>query len=128
MSEQTAVLGNFQINLPAPNGASVSISGYLYDSESLESLNGRMDVCREALVRQQAILELPEIEKKIEMYETMLDQHRKAYAALLEKKRGKTRLASQEEAQLTNLPIQVKSIEVELEKGKAAVAKLKKVA
>jgi hypothetical protein len=127
MSEQTAV-GNFQMNLPAPNGASVSISGYIYTGDDLEVLNVRMDVAREALVRQQAILELPEIEKKIEMYETMLDQHRKAYAALLEKKRGKTRLASQEEAQLTNLPIQVKSIEAELEKGKATVAKLKKVA
>ena len=80
------------------------------------------------ILTNRSILELPEIEKKIEMYETMLEQHRKAYAALLEKKRGKSKLASQEEAQLTNLPIQVKSIEVELEKGKAAIAKLKKVA
>jgi chromosome segregation ATPase len=126
--KDTAVLGNFQINLPAPNGASVSISGYVYEAESLESLNDRMDTCREALLRQQAILELPELEKKIEMYATMLEQHQKAYAALLEKKRGKVKIASAEESQLTNLPTQIKQITSELEKGKAAIAKLKKAA
>lgn len=128
MSESTPVLGNFAINLPAPNGASVSISGYIYEAESLESLNERMDVAREALTRQQAILELPEIEKKIEMYETMLEQHQKAYAVLLEKKKAGTKVASQDQAQLTNLPVQIKQITTELEKGKAAVAKLKKAA
>lgn len=128
MSESTPVLGNFAINLPAPNGATVSISGYIYEAESLESLNERMDVAREALTRQQAILELPEIEKKIEMYETMLEQHQKAYAALLEKKKAGSKVASQDQAQLTNLPVQIKQITNELEKGKAAVAKLKKAA
>lgn len=125
MSESTPVLGNFAINLPAPNGASVSISGYIYEAESLESLNERMDVAREALTRQQQILELPELEKKIEMYATMLEQHQKAYASLLEKKKAGVKVASQDQAQLTNLPIQIKQITNELEKGKAAVAKLK---
>lgn len=125
MSESTPVLGNFAINLPAPNGASVSISGYIYEAESLESLNERMDVAREALTRQQQILELPELEKKIEMYATMLEQHQKAYASLLEKKKAGAKVASQDQAQLTNLPIQIKQITNELEKGKAAVAKLK---
>lgn len=128
MEEKTAVLGNFAINLPAPNGASLSMSGYVYADESLGSLNARMDICREALIRQQEILELPELEKKIEMYTTMLEQHQKAYAALLEKKRGKQKIASAEESQLTNLPTQIKQITNELEKGKAAIAKLKKVA
>ena len=128
MSDKTAVLGNFSVNLPAPNGASVSISGYIYEAESLESLNERMDVAREALTRQQAILELPELEKKIEMYETMLEQHQKAYAALLEKKKAGLKVVSQDQAQLTNLPVQIKQITTELEKGKAAVAKLKKAA
>ena len=128
MEEKTAVLGNFAINLPAPNGASISISGYVYEAESLESLNERMDTCREALMRQQAILEVPELEKKIEMLNNMLDQHQKAYASLLEKKNGGRKLASAEEGQLTNLPIQIKSISAELDKGKAKIAEVKKAA
>jgi len=128
MKDQTAVLGNFQINLPAPNGASVSISGYVYEAESLESLNERMDTCREALLRQQAILEIPVLEKAIEAQVKMLEDHRKAYADLLERSKAKYKLTSQEQAQMTNLPVQIKQIEKYLDEGKAKIASVKKAA
>jgi hypothetical protein len=128
MDEPTVVSGNFAINLPAPNGATLSISEYITVGESLESLNTRMDIAREALERQQAILEIPELGKKVEMLENMLTQHQKAYVALLEKKKGAKRLASAEESQLANLPVQIKSITTELEKGKAKIAEVKKAA
>lgn len=128
MKDQTAVLGNFQINLPAPNGASVSISGYVYEAESLESLNERMDTCREALLRQQAILEIPVLEKAIEAQVKMLEDHRKAYADLLERSKAKYKLTSQEQAQMTNLPVQIKQIEKYLEEGQAKIASVKKAA
>ena len=63
----TPVLGNFSISFPAPNGAQLSISGYVYADESIESLNDRMDTCREALRRQQDILERPVLQEKLEM-------------------------------------------------------------
>ena len=128
MSEQTAVLGNFQINLPAPNGASVSISGYVYESESLESLNERMDTCREALLRQQAILEVPVLEKEVEALERMLEDHRKAYADLLERSKSKARLTSQDDASMRNLPVQIKQIEKKLTEGQSKIASVKKAA
>lgn len=128
MSEQTAVLGNFQINLPAPNGASVSISGYVYESESLESLNERMDTCREALIRQQAILEVPVLEKEVEALERMLEDHRKAYADLLERSKSKARLTSQDDASMRNLPVQIKQIEKKLAEGQSKIASVKKAA
>lgn len=128
MSEQTAVLGNFQINLPAPNGASVSISGYVYESESLESLNERMDTCREALIRQQAILEVPVLQKEVEALERMLEDHRKAYADLLERSKSKARLTSQDEASMRNLPVQIKQIETKLKEGVGKIESVKKAA
>jgi len=128
MKDQTAVLGNFQINLPAPNGASVSISGYVYESESLESLNERMDTCREALLRQQAILEIPVLEKTIEVQAKMLEDHRKAYADLLERSKAKHKLTSQDEASMRNLPVQIKQIEKFLEEGQMKIASVKKAA
>lgn len=128
MKDQTAVLGNFQINLPAPNGASVSISGYVYESESLESLNERMDTCREALLRQQAILEIPVLEKTIEAQAKMLEDHRKAYADLLERSKSKHKLTSQDEASMRNLPVQIKQLEKYLDEGKAKIASVKKAA
>ena len=128
MSENTAVLGNFQINLPAPNGASVSISGYVYESESLESLNERMDTCREALLRQQAILEVPVLQKEVEALERMLDDHRKAYADLLERSKAKARLTSQDEASMRNLPVQIKQIQSKLDEGAKKIAAIRPAA
>lgn len=128
MSENTAVLGNFQINLPAPNGASISISGYVYESESLDSLNERMDTCREALLRQQTILEVPVLEKEIQHLEKMLHDHQLAYKDVLEKKNGKGKVTSQEDASLRNLPIQIKQIQDKLDEGKGKIALVKKAA
>jgi chromosome segregation ATPase len=128
MEQQTAVLGNFQITLPAPNGASVSVSGYVYESESLESLNERMDTCREALLRQQAILEIPVLKKEVEALERMLDDHRKAYADLLERSKAKARLTSQDEASMRNLPVQIKQIESKLKEGQGKIASVQKAA
>jgi len=106
----------------------VSISGYVYEYESLESLNERMDTCREALLRQQAILEIPVLEKAIEAQVKMLEDHRKAYADLLERSKAKYKLTSQEQAQMTNLPVQIKQIEKYLDEGKAKIASVKKAA
>jgi hypothetical protein len=119
MSEtNTAVLGNFQINLPAPNGASVSISGYVYADESKESLDDRMDLCREALVRQQSILERPVLEEKMEMLVRTGEQIERAYLELLEQKKRKT-LPSAQEQNLRNYPTQLKQIREEIDKARA---------
>jgi hypothetical protein len=128
MDKDTAVLGNFQINLPGPNGASLSISGYVYDSESQESLNERMDTCREALARQQAILEIPVLEENIKQLERQLEVTQKAYAELLEKKKANSKMSSQDQAAFGNYPQQIKFIQNELDKGHAKIAHVKKAA
>lgn len=128
LDNQTAVLGNFQINLPGPNGASLSISGYVYDAESAESLNTRMDVCREALARQQAILEIPVLEENIKQLERQLEVTQKAYAELLEKRKANSKMSSQDQAAFSNYPQQIKFIQNELDKGKAKVDSVRKVA
>lgn len=128
LDNQTAVLGNFQINLPGPNGASLSISGYVYADESLESLNGRMDTVREALIRQQAILEIPVLEENIKQLERQLEVTQKAYAELLEKRKANSKMSSQDQAAFSNYPQQIKFIQNELDKGRAKVESVKKAA
>ena len=127
MKETTAVLGNFQINLPGPNGASMSISGYVYGDESKESLDERMDVCRESLIRQQQALEIPVLEERLTQLERTKTQIMEAYADLLEKQKRKT-LPSAEQSHLKNYPTQIKHIDEEIEKGRAKIAVVKKVA
>lgn len=127
MSETTVVLGNFQLNLPGPNGASMSISGYLYADESKESLDERMDLCRESLVRQQQALEIPVLEERLTQLERTKTQIMEAYADLLEKQKRKA-LPSAEQSHLKNYPTQIKHIDEEIEKGRAKIAIVKKVA
>jgi predicted nucleic acid-binding Zn-ribbon protein len=122
MENTTAVLGNFSITLPAPNGAQLSISGYVYADESLESLNARMDTCRDALLRQQRVLEVPVLKEKLQMLEGTYADIARAYEDLLQRrKRGET-LSSQDKASITNCPAQLKTIEKELEKARAKIA------
>lgn len=115
--QSTAVLGNFSITLPAPNGAQLSVSGYVYSDESIESLNERMDLCREALIRQQGILERPVLEEKLNMLVQTEQQMERAYLELLELKKRKT-LPSQQEQNLKNYPVQLKQLRDEIGKAR----------
>lgn len=125
--QNAAVLGNFSITLPGPNGASLQISGYVYDGESKESLDDRFDVCREVLARQQQALEIPVLEERMAQLERQKQDVERAYADLLEKQKRKT-LASAEQPHLKNYPHMLKQLDEELEKGKAKIASVKKAA
>lgn len=123
------VIGNFSITLPAPNQAQLSASGYLVEGESKDSLDSRMDMVREALQRQQRMLEIPVLEAHIEQWEKAREDVARAYADLLERsnakaagRAGSKALSSQEQANLKNAPQQLKGIETELEKARAKIA------
>ncbi|QVN18760.1 hypothetical protein [Burkholderia pyrrocinia] len=123
------VIGNFTITLPAPNQAQLSASGYLVEGESKDSLDSRMDLAREALQRQQRMLEIPVLEAHIEQWEKARDDVARAYADLLERHNAKTAgkagskaLSSQEQANLKNAPQQLKGIEAELSKARQKIA------
>ncbi|MBY4771764.1 hypothetical protein [Burkholderia ambifaria] len=123
------VIGNFTITLPAPNQAQLSASGYLVEGESKDSLDSRMDMVREALQRQQRLLEIPVLEAHIEQWEKARDDVARAYADLLERHNAKTAgkagskaLSSQEQANLKNAPQQLKGIETELAKARQKIA------
>jgi GTPase SAR1 family protein len=126
-AQAATVIGNFSITLPAPNSAQLSASGYLVEGESRDSLDSRMDMAREALQRQQRMLEVPVIEAHIEQYEKAREDIERAYADLLErsnasKKAGVKNLSSQEQANLKTYPAQLKGIEAELAKARKKIA------
>lgn len=118
-----AVLGNFSITLPAPNGSQLSVSGYVYADESQQSLNDRMDLCRQSLERQQRMMEIPLLEAQIEQVEKAKVDIEHAYVDLLErKKKTSNSLSSVDQANLKNYPAQVKSLDQQLEKARKKIA------
>ena len=127
MDKQTAVLGNFSVTLPGPNGATLQISGYVYENESKESLDDRFDLCRSVLERQQQALEIPVLEERMTQLERQKGDVERAYADLLEKQKRK-QLPSAEQPHLKNYPHMLKQLDEELQKGKAKIASVKKVA
>lgn len=122
------VIGNFSITLPAPNQAQLSASGYLLEGEDKASLDSRMDLVREALQRQQLMLEIPVLEAHIEQWEKAKTDIERAYADVLEKSNARKKstagpkLSSSEQANLTTYPSQLKGIESELEKARLKLA------
>lgn len=118
-----AVLGNFSFTLPAPNGAQLSVSGYVYAGESQESLDERMDLCRQSLERQQRMMEIPLLEAQVEQIEKAKVDIERAYVDLLERQKKTPRsLPSQDQANLKNYPAQVKSLDQQLEKARRKIA------
>ncbi|PXX15852.1 hypothetical protein C7399_109187 [Paraburkholderia tropica] len=123
------VIGNFSITLPAPNQAQLSASGYLVEGEDKASLDARMDTVREALQRQQRLLEIPVLEAHIEQWQKAHDDMSHAYADLLERNNKRKKgdkeakaLTSQEQQSLSNAPTQIKGIQAELEKARKKIA------
>jgi len=84
---------------------------------------------REALERQQRMLEIPVLQARIEQIEKAREDIERAYADLLQRnkdkqagKAGAKALSSQEQANLKNAPLQLKGIEAELEKARKKIA------
>jgi len=115
------ITGNFEISLPAPDGASLRITGYVYAGEDVASLNARMDLCREAVRRQQRKLEVPAVEKTVEAMQSQVQTFKAAYKDVLEKKARQLKLTSQELTALENYPKQIAHMEKEIEKGRATI-------
>lgn len=123
------VIGNFSFTLPAPNGATLSISGYVYGNEAKQSLDERMDLCRQSVERQQRLMEIPLLEARLEQLEKAKEDVQRSYVDLLERKKAKAAgregaksLSSQDQANLNNSPIQLKGIEAEIEKAHKKIA------
>ena len=121
-----AVMGNFQLTAQLPDGKSFVISGYLFDGESLESLNQRVDLLHDVSDRQRTRAEIPELEKKMDAANARLAEYKGFCAALVEKQQTKkSALTSQEKSQLDNMDINIKKLTDDIAEGSRAIADAK---
>lgn len=125
-----AITGNFslQAQLAGQSGRSMSVSGYIYDGESKESLDARLDLLQEVIERQRTRSEIPELEAKREQMIKGLEQAREIMAELETKKNSGTGLSSQERMQLQNMRTNISKVSEEVVKGTKAIAEAKQKA
>jgi hypothetical protein len=120
-----AITGNFTIQATLPNGKTMNISGYVYDGETVESVNDRVDLFHDILDRQRVRSEIPELEAKRDQTVAALGQMRDVMANLDKKKSEGVKLTSQEKQTLENLALSVKHAQENIQKGETAIAEAK---
>ena len=121
-----AVTGNYSLQAQLPNGKTFSVSGYLYNKESIESINQRIDLLHDVVDRQRLRAEIPELEAKRDQMIKQLDQMRDHMAGLERKKDAGGKLSSQEKLALDNIRQSLSKVMEEIDKGTSAIADAKK--
>lgn len=126
---QNAITGNFNLTaqLAGSSGRTIAIAGYIYDGESKESLNDRLDILQEIIERQRSRAEIPELEAKREQMVKGLAQARDVLAELEEKQKSGS-ISSQERMNLRNIRTNIEKVSEEIDKGSEAIAEAKKKA
>lgn len=116
-----AVTGNFSINAQMSTGKQISVSGYLYDGESVESVNARLDLLHDVIDRQRMRAEIPDLESALEKLITSLNMHKEGMQALEKKKELGGKLSSQEKNILDNMLPTLQRISSDIEKGRSVI-------
>lgn len=127
---QAQITGNFTLTaqLAGSSGRSFTVAGYIYDGESIESLNQRLDALNEVIDRQRVRSEIPELEAKREQMVTGMKQAREVLAEMEDKRnRGET-LSSQERLNMKNLSVNIAKATEEIDKGAVAIAEARQKA
>jgi hypothetical protein len=126
---QNAITGNFNLTaqLAGASGRSIAIAGYIYDGESKQSLEERIDVLQEIIERQRLRCEIPELEAKREQMIKGLGQAKDIMLELEDKQKSGD-LSSQERLNLRNIRTNIAKVNEEITKGTEAIADAKKKA
>lgn len=127
---QNAITGNFNLTaqLASSSGRSIAVAGYIYDGESRESLEARIDLLQEVIERQRTRSEIPELEAKREQMIKGMKQAREVLADLEAKQNGGQSLSSQERMNIKNMRVNIAKVNEEIERGAEAIAEAKQKA
>jgi len=117
-----AVTGNFTIQATLPQGKQVTFSGYLYEGESIESVNQRVDLLHDAIDRQRTRAEIPELEVILENSIKRLDEIKGHYSVLLDKKAKNGKITTQEKQALDVMDVNVQKHADDITKGREKIA------
>lgn len=121
-----AVTGNYQLTVQMPDGKNLVISGYLYDGESVESINDRLDLIAGVADRQRTMAEIPELEKKLKAAHDRLREYREFCAALVAKQQSNPKqLSGQEKQQLDAMDVNIKKLSEDIAEGERVIAECK---
>lgn len=118
------VTGNFTIQAQLPMGKNITVSGYLYEGESVESVNQRVNLFHDIVDFQRTRAEIPELEAKKDQMVVQLGQMKDVLSEL-EVKKVNGKLSSQDKQMLINMVNSITKVTEEITKGEKAIADAK---
>lgn len=127
-TKSAAVLGNFQLSAQLPNGQTLAFTGYVFDGESKEAVEDRVDIFQDIIARQRARCEVPELEARLDMALRNMRSMHDTLSELETKKDGGVKLTAQERQTINNLRVNMRHADEEIEKGKKSIDETKKKA
>ncbi len=122
-----------QAQLGSKSGKTMNISGCVYDGETVEEMNSRIDLLHDLLDRQVVRGEIPGLEAEVDMRFKALRDH-KVHLEGLQKRRAelgtsKASMAKKEcetmQLQIDNLIKSITQIQIDVDKGMLAVQQAK---
>ena len=120
------VTGNFSIQATMPNGKTINVSGYLYEGESVESVNNRVNLFHDIVDHQRTRSEIPELEARRDQGIQALSQMKDVLAGLEAKQKNGGKLTSQEKLTIQNMGTNITRVSEDIEKGEKAISDAKK--
>lgn len=129
-AQSTPAQGNFTLQavLAGQSGRSIAVQAYIFDGESAESLNARMDLLQEVIERQRIRCEIPELEAKRDQMVKGLEQAKEVLGALVDKERNGEKLSSNEKLQIRNMQTNIGRVSDEIDKGTEAIQEARRKA
>lgn len=115
----TAALGD-------ATGRSMNIQAYVYDGESKESVERRIDLFQDVIERQKLRCEIPVLEATVEQRVKGLEQAREVLAELEQRRKNGDRLSTQELMNVNNLRVNIKKQDEDIQKGIEKIAEAKR--
>ncbi len=130
LGKSAAITGTININaqLAGSSGRSMAVQAYIYDGESKESLEARIDIFQEIIERQRIRSEIPELEAKLDQMIKGMGQAAEVMEDIDKKRKGGEQLSSQERMNLRNLGTNIQKMKEEVDKGRKEIVEAKKKA
>ena len=119
------ITGNFTITATMPNDKTINVAGYLYEGESIQSVNQRVSLFQDIVDFQRTKAEIPKLEVELDVSIRRIADMQAHYGVLVAKKEKGGKMSVQEKQALEVMDVNVKHHFENVEKGRAAIAEAK---
>ena len=123
-------MANFtlQAQLAGQSGRTMGIQGVIYEGESIESLNARLDALQAVIERQRTRCEIPELEARRDQMVKGMEQAREVLTELENRMKDGGTLSSQERANVNTMRVNIKKVSEEIKRGEEAIGEARRKA